>query len=48
MVNLASLSSLGGNSKDLMVLFVEGRASARQGKGFPGCSSHLKGTEAEV
>lgn len=53
MVNLVSLSNLGGNSRDLIVVVEdeeeeEGRASSRQGKGFPGCSSHLKGTETEA
>uniref|UniRef100_A0A7C9D8C0 Uncharacterized protein n=1 Tax=Opuntia streptacantha TaxID=393608 RepID=A0A7C9D8C0_OPUST len=51
-VNLASVKSRrGGRSRHLgvvVVVAVEGRARVVQGRGLPGCSSHLKGTDACV
>ena len=50
MVNMASLRSLGGRSRDLLGVGFgpEGRARAVQGLGLPGSASHMKGTAAWV
>lgn len=45
----STIVSLGGSSRHLLTVVVVGwRMRSVQGRGLPGCSSHRKGTEAEV